>query len=85
MFKKLLLNESGNISWMKLGGLIVTISGVIVSGIVPGLPIALVTGAKIAIAVGGSIGIAGARDAIGQKNINGQITTTTQVLTEDKK
>ena len=68
-FKKLLLNAENKVSWMKLGGTVVGICGAIIAlptaGVV--VPIAILSGAKIGIAVAAAIGISGTRDALTKK------------------
>lgn len=62
ILKKLVLNENGKISITKIGGWVISISAMLAAqGIVP-----LQTAETIA-AIGGLLGITGARDAIGKK------------------
>jgi len=69
MFNKLLKNASGKFSWMKVGGVLVSLAGIVItlpaSGIA--LPLAVLTGAKVVGAIGAAIGISGARDALENK------------------
>jgi hypothetical protein len=63
-------NGSGKISLAKIGGSIIAIAGIIVTlpelGVV-GIPIAIITAAKVAIAVGAKLGIDGLRNAQDKK------------------
>lgn len=69
MAMKMLMNEEQQISFMKLGGNLVALAGVVLSmpsmGFAVGVDIINV--AKLIIALGTAMGIAGARDAIGKK------------------
>ena len=64
--KKLFLNAQNQISWTKVGGALVGITGTIIALPAAGvaLPLVLVADAKVVLAIAATIGIAGARDAL---------------------
>ena len=62
LLQKFILNEAGRVSWMKLGGLIVSITvWLFAQGVFPESMNWLL---EMIIAAGAAIGISGARDAI---------------------
>lgn len=72
MFKALVaryfLNAQGEISTTKIGGEIMGLAGIIIAiptmGLGVAVPVAVMTAAKLALAIGGMTAINGARDAM---------------------
>lgn len=71
LIKKYFLNKKGEISTTKIGGELMGLAAIIIAiptmGLGVAVPVAVMTAAKFALAIGGMTAINGARDAIDNK------------------